>query len=133
MSLFSLYSLTGHSSKKIWDFSGGSSPDPFNLLIVPKSSEAPLSTTQGHIKISSFFLWGFWKNNWYLIQKKFEGFQTKAPRRLVQGGALDARKKTRESDQPWPPAPYFFKDKGLGLLLVLEGKNKDIFIFVYFD
>ena len=28
-------------------------------LIVPKSSEAPLLLTQGHIKISSFFLWGF--------------------------------------------------------------------------
>ena len=28
--------------------------------------------------------------------------------RLVQGGALDARKKTRGSDQPWPPAPYLF-------------------------
>ena len=53
--------------------------------------------------------------------------------RLVEGGALDARKQTRKSDQPWPPAQYLFKDKGLGLLLVLEGKNKDIFIFVYFD
>ena len=36
---------TGHSSKKIWDFSGGSSRDP----IVSKSSEGALSTTQGHI------------------------------------------------------------------------------------
>ena len=36
--------------------------------------------------------------------------------RLVQGGALDARKKTRGSDQPWPPAPYKAKDT-----VVIEG------------
>ena len=30
----------------------------------------------------------------------------RSPGRLVQGGALDARKKSRGSDQPWPPAPY---------------------------
>ena len=41
-------------------------------------------------------------SRYYLIQTKAK------LGRLVQGGALDARKETRGSDQPWPPAPICF-------------------------
>ena len=41
---------------------------------------------------------------------------------LVQGGALGARKKTRGSDQPWPPARYFYQFCSAGKKKKYRGK-----------